>query len=151
MIVADRLGEYLNLGIEGRSARGVGVRVSRPVYPVPLILPEHVLAPLTGERLGVYGNPLHLIPSPLKRPLRFEGNLKDASASDALILRPETDNDLVLSAEEPSTRILFMSGYTDGQIPAAVTADASWRFLQKPFSAGQLASEVRGALDRSDA
>ena len=57
----------------------------------------------------------------------------------------------LLSAERPSTRVLFMSGYTDDQIPAAATSDASWKLLQKPFSAGQLASEVRSALDRSDA
>jgi two-component system cell cycle sensor histidine kinase/response regulator CckA len=56
-----------------------------------------------------------------------------------------------LSQERPSTRILFMSGYTDDHIPAAAISDMSWKLLQKPFSAGQLASEVRGALDRSDA
>jgi two-component system cell cycle sensor histidine kinase/response regulator CckA len=57
----------------------------------------------------------------------------------------------ILSAERPSTRVLFMSGYTDGQIPAAAASDVSWKLLQKPFSAGQLASEVRSALDRSNA
>jgi PAS domain S-box-containing protein len=56
-----------------------------------------------------------------------------------------------LSAERPSTRILFMSGYTDDRIPAADIPDMSWKLLQKPFSAGQLASEVRSALDRADA
>ncbi len=54
-----------------------------------------------------------------------------------------------LSEERPSTRILFMSGYTDDRIPAAAITDTSWKLLQKPFSAGQLASEVRTALDRS--
>jgi len=58
VIVADRLGEYLNLGIEGRPARGVGVWVSRPVDPVPLILLEYVLTPPTGERLRVHGEAL---------------------------------------------------------------------------------------------
>jgi two-component system, cell cycle sensor histidine kinase and response regulator CckA len=56
-----------------------------------------------------------------------------------------------LSQERPTTRILFMSGYTDDRIPAADIPDLSWKLLQKPFSAGQLASEVRSALDRSDA
>jgi len=56
-----------------------------------------------------------------------------------------------LSTERPETRILFMSGYTDDRIPAAATTDGSWKLIQKPFSAGQLASEVRRTLDRPDA
>jgi hypothetical protein len=44
-----------------------------------------------------------------------------------------------------------MSGYTDDRIPASALADASWKLLRKPFSAGQLASEVRSVLDRADA
>ncbi len=42
-----------------------------------------------------------------------------------------------------------MSGYTDDRILAAAIGDMSWKLLQKPFSAGQLASEVRTTLDRS--
>jgi two-component system cell cycle sensor histidine kinase/response regulator CckA len=57
----------------------------------------------------------------------------------------------MLSAERPSMRILFMSGYTDDQIPVAATSDGSWKLLQKPFSAAELASEVRSALDRATA
>ena len=53
-----------------------------------------------------------------------------------------------LSAQRPDTQVLFMSGYTDGQIPAAAAADPSWKLIQKPFSSAQLASEVRSALDR---
>ena len=53
-----------------------------------------------------------------------------------------------LSSERPSLRILFMSGYTDDRIPAAATSDPTWKLIQKPFSANQLATEVRKALDQ---
>ena len=57
----------------------------------------------------------------------------------------------LLSTERPSMRVIFMSGYTDGQIPAAATSDPSWKLIQKPFSSAQLAREVRSALDRASA
>jgi hypothetical protein len=41
-----------------------------------------------------------------------------------------------------------MSGYTDDRIPAAATSDPTWKLIQKPFSANQLATEVRKALDK---
>src|SRR4029077_3001005 len=70
-----------------------------------------------------------------------------------VVLRGESGWDFArrLREERPSTRILFMSGYTHDRIPAAEISDMASKLIQKPFSAGQLANEIRSALDRSDA
>jgi CheY-like chemotaxis protein len=44
-------------------------------------------------------------------------------------------------------RVLFVSGYAADEGVREGVADASARFLQKPFSVDALAGAVRGALD----
>ncbi len=48
----------------------------------------------------------------------------------------------------PGLRVLFMSGYTEGEIDAEVIA-AGAGFLQKPFTPEVFAQKVRELLDRT--
>ncbi len=56
-----------------------------------------------------------------------------------------------LLAERPTTRCLFMSGYTADTIVRPVDSDHEVYFLQKPFSAEDLATQVRQALRQNAA
>jgi PAS domain S-box-containing protein len=49
--------------------------------------------------------------------------------------------------QRPSTKCLFMSGYTANVIAHRGVLDEGVRFIQKPFSLNDLASKVRGALE----
>ncbi|MBA3841127.1 MAG: response regulator [Actinobacteria bacterium] len=51
-----------------------------------------------------------------------------------------------LEAVRPSIRVLYMSGYTSDAIIARGVLPSGMRFLQKPFTASQLAANVREAL-----
>jgi len=48
----------------------------------------------------------------------------------------------------PDTRILFISGYTDGVMIHQASPEPGTPFLQKPFSPMELAKKVRGVLDQ---
>jgi PAS domain S-box-containing protein len=48
----------------------------------------------------------------------------------------------------PAIKRLFMSGYTSGVIGRQGTIDEGMHFIQKPFSARELATKVREALDQ---
>ena len=50
-------------------------------------------------------------------------------------------------ARDPSLRVLFMSGYTDGDISRRGQLDPCTAFLQKPFTAKALLAQVREVLD----
>ena len=52
-----------------------------------------------------------------------------------------------LRAERPGLRVLFMSGYTDDAMLRQGVARPAGRFLQKPFTAQQLAAKIREVLD----
>jgi two-component system, cell cycle sensor histidine kinase and response regulator CckA len=52
-----------------------------------------------------------------------------------------------LAATRPDLRILYVSGYTRGEVLGSGEADASAAFLQKPFTLGGLTSKVREVLD----
>jgi response regulator RpfG family c-di-GMP phosphodiesterase len=47
----------------------------------------------------------------------------------------------------PSSRVLFISGYTDDEVIGRGLANPGMLLLQKPFSAQQLVERVRLALD----
>jgi CheY-like chemotaxis protein len=47
----------------------------------------------------------------------------------------------------PETRVLYMSGYTDGAISQQGVLDPETELLQKPFSFDDLAQKVRKVLD----
>ena len=53
-----------------------------------------------------------------------------------------------LAREQAGIRILFMSGYSDDVVSGHGIDPSSVAFLQKPFSAGDLARKVREVLDR---
>jgi PAS domain S-box-containing protein len=52
-----------------------------------------------------------------------------------------------LSAERPSTKVLFVSGYPGDDISRRGVDEGSFRFLAKPYSSEQLARRVRQVLD----
>jgi two-component system, cell cycle sensor histidine kinase and response regulator CckA len=52
-----------------------------------------------------------------------------------------------MTQQDPSLRVLFMSGYTDAADEAHGNYLAGVPFLQKPFTAGKLAERVRLVLD----
>jgi hypothetical protein len=51
-------------------------------------------------------------------------------------------------ALRPGTRVLYMSGYTDGAISQHGILGEGLMLLEKPFSGDKLARAVRDALDR---
>jgi len=52
-----------------------------------------------------------------------------------------------LVAIHPETRVLYMSGYTDGAISQQGVLDPQTELLQKPFTFDDLAQKVRQVLD----
>jgi two-component system, cell cycle sensor histidine kinase and response regulator CckA len=52
-----------------------------------------------------------------------------------------------LQAARPALRVLYMSGYTDDEIIRRGLHDPSISFIQKPFTAENLAMQVRKVLD----
>ena len=51
-----------------------------------------------------------------------------------------------IRAQDPTKRVLYMSGYTDDEIVRADLVHAGAKLLQKPFTADELGSAVREAL-----
>ena len=52
-----------------------------------------------------------------------------------------------LQADRPHLRVLYMSGYTDDDVLRKGLHDPSIAFIQKPFTAENLATHVRKVLD----
>jgi YesN/AraC family two-component response regulator len=52
-----------------------------------------------------------------------------------------------LLAERPGTRVVFTSGYTEDAIASHGVLRPGTAFLEKPFSASDLARTLRGLLD----
>jgi two-component system, cell cycle sensor histidine kinase and response regulator CckA len=52
-----------------------------------------------------------------------------------------------LQAARPALRVLYMSGYTDDEIIRRGLHDPGTSFIQKPFTADNLAIQVRKVLD----
>ena len=52
-----------------------------------------------------------------------------------------------LAAARPKTRWLFMSGYSSDTVAHLGVLDGDMHFLQKPFTAHEMAAAVRNALD----
>ncbi len=67
------------------------------------------------------------------------------------VIMPEMDGPSmykVLSETNPELKIIFMSGYPDDAFKNALDPDATFAFLQKPFSLAQLAAKVKEELAR---
>jgi len=52
-----------------------------------------------------------------------------------------------LRLKRPGVRVIYMSGYTDDEIVRRGLHDPMMSFIQKPFTAEQLAMLVRKILD----
>lgn len=52
-----------------------------------------------------------------------------------------------LARTRPDTKVLFMSGYADGKVPARYLSGELGSFLAKPFEPAQLTAKVRELLD----
>ncbi len=68
------------------------------------------------------------------------------------IVMPDMNGfDLAKSVREvrPNVKMLYMSGYTDNRVSDGWVLDPDTPFLQKPFTAAQLAQKVREALGAS--
>jgi CheY-like chemotaxis protein len=52
-----------------------------------------------------------------------------------------------LQVERPRLRVIYMSGYTDDEVLRRGLHDPSTSFIQKPFTADNLATQVRKVLD----
>jgi signal transduction histidine kinase/FixJ family two-component response regulator len=52
-----------------------------------------------------------------------------------------------LLQQQPTARVLYMSGYTDGEISRRGELDPGTAFIQKPFTAAGLLAKVREVLD----
>ncbi len=50
-------------------------------------------------------------------------------------------------AARPAARFLFTSGYTEGDIERRSLLEPGARFVAKPWTIGELARQVRAALD----
>ena len=53
-----------------------------------------------------------------------------------------------LAAVRPGMKVLYMSGYADGEIVRRQVLDPGMPFLQKPFLPGALANKVREVLNQ---
>jgi signal transduction histidine kinase len=53
-----------------------------------------------------------------------------------------------LAALRPALKVLFMSGYSDKQIPPHLSGDETAPFIQKPFTAERLNIKIRQVLDK---
>jgi signal transduction histidine kinase len=89
-------------------------------------------------------------------PKEAEDVFKDEGHSIDLLLTdvvmPGTPGPVLfkkLEASQPGLKVLLMSGYTDTGIVRGGQLDAGVAFLQKPFTAEDLARSVRAVLDTS--
>ncbi|MCL4766705.1 MAG: response regulator [Hyphomicrobiaceae bacterium] len=81
--------------------------------------------------------------------MRGAGRPVDIVVSD--VIMPEMDGPSmykVLCETSPGLKIVFMSGYPDDAFKNALDPDATFAFLQKPFSLAQLAAKVKEELAR---
>jgi two-component system cell cycle sensor histidine kinase/response regulator CckA len=54
-----------------------------------------------------------------------------------------------LSKDRPNLKVLYISGYTDDEIPYHSLLEPGVNFLPKPFNVGQLTRKVRQVLEQS--
>jgi CheY-like chemotaxis protein len=84
------------------------------------------------------------------RLLEVHGGRVDLVLSDVVMPQGMSGGDLAMAlrASYPQVKILLTSGYSPDVVRSRAVVDMGVRFLQKPYSAQQLLSEVRAVLDQ---
>ena len=139
---------------EGEQARGT--RLSRPVLPTPPRKAVAALPEKPPERPAAdTGSAPRTQPAPRQPQADALGRIAPGLAQGRLWVRPLPlpPKELAQRLTEcyPALRVLLMSGYTDAADEAQGAYLGGLPFLQKPFTAGQLAERVRLVLDTSRA
>ena len=111
---------------------------------------EDTIGALVSRALTARGYTVHVARDPVDAQRRFEelAGEVDLLVTDVVMPRgtgPELHTRL--AAEDPSLKVLYMSGYTEHAVIDDHLLAEDTPFLQKPFSPGTLALKVRQALD----
>ncbi len=81
----------------------------------------------------------------------MEGSDKPVDLVVSDVIMPEMDGPTMyktMRQSNPDMKIVFMSGYPDDAFKNSLDPDATFAFLQKPFSLAQLAAKVKEELAR---
>ena len=154
------------IAVESEPGRGTTFSVHLPLSEHGLRPAVEAVEPATagGSETILLVEDADVVRELTSRALELEGYTVLAAANpvDALALAERADYDLLLtdvvmpqmrggelarrlSAERPGLKVLFMSGYLDGE--ALLGEEAPTAFLQKPFKVDELAATVRNLLD----
>jgi CheY-like chemotaxis protein len=111
---------------------------------------EASLRQLTARMLEKYGYEVVAAESATEALRIVEGNGRKFDLLLTDLIMPELSGGALakqVSALVPGIRVLFMSGYADDVVTRNGSLAPGTPFLEKPFSANDLASKVRETLD----
>jgi two-component system cell cycle sensor histidine kinase/response regulator CckA len=120
---------------------------------VLLVEDEHVVRRMVREILEMHGYVVVEAPdgaAAVELCERYDGAI-DLLVTD-VVMPTMSGGELAtrLKSLRPSTRVLYMSGYSDDDVMRYGVAHDEAAFLQKPFTPRKLAEVVRATLDRSE-
>ena len=125
-------------------------RKARGTEAILLVEDEELVRELAHKILTRRGYVVHAIGDP-KRAIEYADAHR--GAIDLLltdVVLPEMSGRTMatrISQMHPESKVLYMSGYADHAIVRQGVLESGMSFLQKPFSADQLAGKVRDVLD----
>jgi CheY-like chemotaxis protein len=82
----------------------------------------------------------------------FRAHAREVDLVVTDMVMPETDGRVLveqLRVEHPSLKVLFMSGYSEARVTDGGSIPLGDHFIQKPFTAQEIAAAVRRAIDHS--
>ena len=154
--------------VASRPGEGTRFEVYFPVTEEPMPAAAPVLAPapaIGGAETIVLVEDDAQLRAIVSRQLQRFGyrTLAFSTAAEALAMAGSEPVDLLLTdlimpvmggrqlaegflRQSPSTRVLFMSGYTDDEVVRDGALDSSMAFLQKPFTPDALGKRIRSVL-----